>query len=319
MGMSSLTISPFTDFRSTSTAVLEYLQDQLGFALWMVTRVAGDDWIVLTSKDQGYGVEDGAVFRWTDSFCSRMVQGDGPRIAPESCAVPAYAAAPIGRAVPIGAYIGLPLSRNDGTLFGTLCAIDPDAKSECILNELPHLEMIARMLSTVLEAELQRDLERQRAERAEAEAMTDSLTGLFNRRGWDRLMEAEESRCKRYGHEAAVLSIDLDLLKQTNDTWGHEAGDRLLRRLARVLSEETRAADVAARVGGDEFGVITHSKTVTEVAEFAARLERRCSAAGVGASIGFARREPPRTLFDAWNAADQQMYSRKKERKAIEA
>lgn len=76
----------------------------------MVTRTEGEDWIVLPAEDRGYDVKEGDVFRWTDSFCSQMVEGRGPCIAPQSDLIPAYANAPIGQQVSIAAYVGLPLT-----------------------------------------------------------------------------------------------------------------------------------------------------------------------------------------------------------------
>src|SRR5262245_11920788 len=105
----------FPDFAAAAQGVLRLLHNRLGFDLWRVSRTEGEDWIVLRAEDHGYGVEDGTVFRWADSFCARMVEGQGPRIAPRSESVPAYAAAPIGRQVKIGAYVGVPLSRADGS------------------------------------------------------------------------------------------------------------------------------------------------------------------------------------------------------------
>lgn len=114
-------LTAYEDFESAASGVLTVLQQSLGFGLWMVTRTEGDAWIVLATADTAYGVAPGDVFRWSDSFCSRMVRGEGPRIAPDSRAVPVYAEAPIGQQVPIGAYVGMPMHLSDGSLFGTLC------------------------------------------------------------------------------------------------------------------------------------------------------------------------------------------------------
>lgn len=92
--------SSFHDFESAGRAVLAFLHHRLGFGLWMVTRTEGEDWIVLQTEGQAYDVNPGQVFCWTDSFCFRMVKGDGPRIAPDSDVIPAYAAAPIGQQGP---------------------------------------------------------------------------------------------------------------------------------------------------------------------------------------------------------------------------
>ena len=77
-------ISGFSNFQEAVQAVLESLHERLGFQLWMFTRVEGEDWIVLEAADYGYGVSSGNVFQWSDSFCSRMVRGEGPRVTPNS-------------------------------------------------------------------------------------------------------------------------------------------------------------------------------------------------------------------------------------------
>lgn len=158
-----LSLAPYADFKTASSQVLEYLHTQLGFRLWMITRTEEDDWIVLNASDHGYNVQSGDVFRWTDSFCSRMVAGLGPRIAPRSNEIPAYAEAPIGRKVPIGAYVGVPLTRHDGGLFGTLCAIDPMPMPDDVGDQLPLVEIMARLLMTILETELKAQQEARRA------------------------------------------------------------------------------------------------------------------------------------------------------------
>ena len=75
-------ISSFPNFETAVQTVLEFLHQRIGFQLWMFTRVEEQDWIVLKACDQGYGVNSGDVFKWSDSFCSRMVKGLGPNIAP---------------------------------------------------------------------------------------------------------------------------------------------------------------------------------------------------------------------------------------------
>ena len=307
--------APKQIFLPTAREVLGYLQTKFGFGLWMVTRTSCDDWVVLAAEDKCYSVKEGDVFKWTDSFCSRMVQGKGPRIAPRSDDVPAYLEAPIGRQVPIGAYVGVPLHRKDGALFGTLCAIDPEPQPDELTAELPQIELLARLLQTILETELQAQEEHRRAERAEALAMTDSLTGLFNRRGWDKLMAAEEMRCKRYLNPAAVISIDLDDLKRTNDVEGHSSGDRLLIHTAQAIKESIRKTDVAARIGGDEFLILAVECSEHGIKELSDRLNNAFVACGVSASFGYGFRSPHSNLTVASEVADKAMYEMKRQRK----
>jgi GAF domain-containing protein len=246
-----------TDFQSASRSVLAFLRKRFGFGLWMVTRAEGDDWIVLQSEDSGgYGVGPGTVYRWEDTLCARMVAGDGPRIAPDANAVPAYASAPIRDRMPTGAYIGMPLLDADGKLFGTLCAVDREPQPESLKNDEELIEMLARLLALVLQQDLKVTAESRRIERLEAAAHLDALTQLYNRRAWELFIEREEERCIRYGHPAYVLSIDLDDLGSVNQRDGEPAGDRLLQRTSDALRGAARESDVVARLGGDEFGII---------------------------------------------------------------
>ena len=302
----------FTNFEAAAHAALAFLHRRLGLRLWMVTRVQGDDWIVLQAEDHGYDVKDGAVFRWTDSFCSRMVRGEGPRIAPRSDAIPAYASAPIGRQVKIGAYIGIPLLGVDGDLFGTLCAIDPEAQPETLVQERELVEVIGNLLGSLLRTEMQFAEQIRLAERVRAESLTDPLTGLYNRRGWNELIAREEERCRRHGNAAGVVVLDLDELKIVNDSLGHAAGDELIRRTSALLKRVLRSQDVAARTGGDEFSVLAIECVPTAAEALLRRLRAALDGEGISASIGLAMRHPGRGLQAAWDEADGAMYAEKK-------
>jgi diguanylate cyclase (GGDEF)-like protein len=93
--------------------------------------------------------------------------------------------------------------------------------------------------------------------RLEEQAMTDMLTGLYNRRHLEERLRQEVAKARRYGQPLSVLMIDLDDLKRFNDTYGHPQGDKVLQELtAVVLAETRRDVDVVARFGGDEFVVV---------------------------------------------------------------
>ncbi len=241
-----LPLGPLPDFERASRAVLAYLQDVLGLGLWMVTRVNGDDWVVLSTSDRhGYGIEAGTVVPWHDTFCSRMVRGDGPSIAPVVEDVPAYRDAPARRLLEVGAYLGVPLRTGEGEFFGTLCALDPCPQTPALVEAGRLIELLADQPSAILAPSRVEDAERA-AERARFDAALDPLTGLCNRRGWDVLVEAEESRARRHGNAVSVIWIDVDGLKEANDLLGHDAGDDLLRRCGIALA----ASRAAPRRGG---------------------------------------------------------------------
>ena len=147
----SLGDGPFTEFDSAASEMLDFLHNRLGFSLWLVTRVEDTRWVIERARDEGYGVKAGDSFSFADTYCSRMLDGQGPQFAPEANSVPCYAEAAIGKELPIAAYIGVPLRRADGSLFGTLCAIDPSPQPPSVGHDLPMVELGGRILSSLLE------------------------------------------------------------------------------------------------------------------------------------------------------------------------
>jgi diguanylate cyclase len=301
------------DFARASRATLRLLRDQLGHDLWMVTRVEGDDLAVVDCLDHGYGIRRGDVLPWSSTLDWRMVHALGPRVAPSVADVPAYAASAVLHGMPIGSYVGVPLMR-DGELFGTLTGVHPAAMPESVAALLPSVETLAELLSTVIGLELTSWQEARRAERAEAEAHVDPLTQLGNRLSWTKVLVEEEARCRRYGRCACVISVDLDGLKKANDTYGHDAGDRLLRTAALVLRKVTRMCDQVARVGGDEFAVLAVESSELEGRALLDRIAGAFGRAGVEASLGMAVREGQATLDETWRVADLAMYRHKRRR-----
>lgn len=305
--------APYRDVAQAATAVMEDLRRAVGFRSWAMTRVTGQTYVVAATAP-GFPAEPGEQFGWAGTLCRRVLEGSAPRVVPDVGAVPAYRDLPLVRRWRIGAYLSSPLTVDGATLYGTLCAVDPDPQPARVTASAGLVDRQARLLATLLAAELRVDETRRRVERAEAEALTDPLTGLVNRRGWELLLGREEQRCRRYGATASVLMIDLDGLKAVNDSRGHAAGDALLRRAADVLRATVRSADIVARLGGDEFAVLAVETDLP-----AARLERDrlrdlLRSAGVPASVGAAVRDPRGGLAAAVAAADTQMYRAKSAR-----
>jgi diguanylate cyclase (GGDEF)-like protein len=108
-----------------------------------------------------------------------------------------------------------------------------------------------------------------------SDARTDALTGLLNRRGLFAALEAELARARRHGRELAVAYLDVEGLKRVNDRHGHQAGDRLLAGVARVIERESRAEDVCARLGGDEWAVVLVEPDAEGPGAFEARVAQR--------------------------------------------
>jgi diguanylate cyclase (GGDEF)-like protein/PAS domain S-box-containing protein len=109
----------------------------------------------------------------------------------------------------------------------------------------------------------------------------DPLTGLHNRRLLERELAMQVARCRRYGEQAALLVLDLDDFKQVNDTYGHRAGDELLKAVAVELQHRLRGTDMVARLGGDEFAVLLPGTDAAAGRKVAVNLQEAVAASRV--------------------------------------
>ncbi|HKE44781.1 MAG TPA: DUF484 family protein [Steroidobacteraceae bacterium] len=201
----------------------------------------------------------------------------------------------------------IPLTRQD-RLTGTLNFGSTDDKRFTRhhgTDFLAHLGVIAAVCieNTINRARLLRS------------GMTDFLTGWHNRRYLHTRIKEELARAQRHGSSVACLMIDVDHFKQTNDLYGHLAGDQVLRELAQRIDGQIRGSDTAARFGGDEFAILLPDTGVTEAARLAERIRQIvCSAPvdlgdsrslALSLSIGAAAIAPQREERDLKAMADR--------------
>ena len=150
-------------------------------------------------------------------------------------------------------------------------------------------------------------------------AITDSLTGCYNRLFFDQIERRELQRHLRYGSPLTVMFVDVNKFKKLNDTLGHETGDAVLREIGAILRRQVRSSDYVIRWGGDEFMLLltcTFEQAQHKAAEFKAAFHSAPVSAnlpgGVGLSIGAAEVEPDTiTLGEAIRLADERMYEDK--------
>jgi diguanylate cyclase len=149
---------------------------------------------------------------------------------------------------------------------------------------------------------------------------TDSLTGLLNHGAWKDQLEIEFQRCQRQQQGGAIALIDIDHFKTINDTYGHVAGDIVLRQLSKMLKQNLRVTDVAGRYGGDEFCVLLPDLPLDSAAAAMDALRDRFATLGyeqspalkVSLSIGLAAFNPAHADATLWlNDADQALYEAK--------
>ena len=183
---------------------------------------------------------------------------------------------------------------------------------------------IARSEQTIRQLKAELAQVRSRIAELQASADTDFLLGIFNRRGFERELGRAIAYIKRYHTTGAVIMLDLDRLKPINDTFGHAAGDEVLKAVAATLAKIVRASDVVGRLGGDEFAVLLWNLSETDARAKAQALEQAIEALSfsfdgrtvtAGASAGLAILGPQTDARRALEEADSAMYVRKAQRR----
>jgi diguanylate cyclase (GGDEF)-like protein/putative nucleotidyltransferase with HDIG domain len=211
----------------------------------------------------------------------------------------------------------LPLFKDD-VLLGALSVYSTDLE-QYTDDHMRLLETVTRLASDALANAMQH------AE-AESNALTDPLTGLPNARYLSLRFEEEAARARRTDRAFQVVMLDLDEFKTVNDTYGHKAGDRMLREVANLISGQLREYDFLARYGGDEFVALVQEVVGAQVEELCARIETAVSKfslslgrnrfARVGISIGTATFGVDGETLDHLVAhADNEMYRMKSSHK----
>lgn len=154
----------------------------------------------------------------------------------------------------------------------------------------------------------------------ESLTITDELTGLLNRRGFADVMQRNLLSAARYDEAGILAYIDLDNFKGTNDNFGHQVGDRVLRAVGRYLLQNVRATDYAARLGGDEFAILFVRAQQAPARERARQLVRGLNKlsiksddgkVSIRASLGLAYYDGEITADELLDRADRAMYADK--------
>jgi diguanylate cyclase (GGDEF)-like protein len=156
-------------------------------------------------------------------------------------------------------------------------------------------------------------------------ATTDSLTGLYNTRFFNEVLNREVARAERYGSPMSLLMIDVDGFKFVNDTYGHVVGNKVLSQIGKAVQRSVRNTDFVFRCGGDEFGVVLPGTTVDGAMYTAEKILQKVDQGAILATLGYAgavtvsigvaefrRSSPPETLLAE---ADQALYIAKREAK----
>ena len=307
--------------------MLELVTDLESTYLTRVDIDAGEQQILFSKNSKALNIPEGLVVPWNDTLCKRaleegrMCTEDVPSIWSDSQAA---------QALGIVTYVSSPVTLDDGSLYGTLCAASSDRKP---LSETG--EQVLRMFAELIAQNIWKDkllisLNDTKI-LLESYSFSDALTGLYSRRGvmqeLNRLFDNA-----RDSHQSVLLAfIDLDGFKQINDQYGHEIGDQFLIQVGQRLKHGAPQGDVIGRLGGDEFVVAR----LTSSPEAAARQTMKeqlsqlligkfelgpCVIDYGGASVGVVLADPKGSDPDqALREADAEMYQEKKKRHGSEA
>ncbi len=300
-------------FSAAARAVVDYLNQNTPLSDWSVSRIAGGEQVHVHVHHEQF-LEVGTRVPWDETFCRQMTT-TGKHVVTDSAQHPELACLPAS--ADVRAYVGFPITDDDGALFGTLCGVDsrPLAGADDVDAEL--VRLLSTLLSSHLATARSADRERRAAQITAALADVDALTGLMNRRGWDTVVADAQQRIDAFGDLVAVAVVDLDGLKSVNDTQGHTAGDALLRRAAEALAAAESEGDRVARLGGDEFTILTNNVGVADLPAHFGRFDAQLAERGVAASIGHAFTGPGElSVAEAFRRADAAMYEAKRARRA---
>ncbi|ART59176.1 GGDEF domain-containing protein [Acidovorax carolinensis] len=263
------------------------------------------------------------------TFCHYPLVSGQALILEDVTQLPVFRDVPTVNSLGIRAYAGIPLRTESGEVLGSFCAVDFKPKQWTeqdveIISELAHSAMreirlrMALQDASALNQQLQAQIQKVDAlNRALSEmATTDALTGVANRRAFDHSLQLELAIVERRGTPLSLLMLDVDHFKRINDTYGHEAGDKVLVAIAQLLGGCARVIDVVARVGGEEFAVIlpnTDAGGAHEVAERMRSAVARSNWLGqpTTVSIGAATLHDKEDAASLYARADAALYAAK--------
>lgn len=204
---------------------------------------------------------------------------------------------------------------NDDIVLTVKAALRAYWQERDLIHHNEELRRINAELEDIVAARTEELVEKNRI--LEVLSVTDKLTGLYNRRKLDALLDEELVRAQRYQGEVSIIMLDIDHFKRVNDTYGHGVGDEVLIAMSKLLREQTREVDALGRLGGEEFLVVCPHSSAAGSLSIAAKLREAIAEhhfSGVGqvtSSFGIAICRPGDTAATLLARADAALYRAK--------
>jgi diguanylate cyclase (GGDEF)-like protein len=224
----------------------------------------------------------------------------------------------------IRGFAGMPLTFEHTEGAGTLCLLDTrplslDPSDLDLLATFAHDlgRVVERRMETPQRGPTRGDLTPEEFQALERLAVTDPLTGLANRRGGEQNISSELSRAKRQRTPLSCILIDIDRFKEVNDTYGHQAGDHVLREISGLLRRTVRAYDILVRWGGEEFLIVLPAVDLDQARRLAERVRHAVELLetnGIGPvtiSAGAATLDADYDFDEMLSQADRRLYQAK--------
>ena len=217
--------------------------------------------------------------------------------------------------VPIGrdpiSWLGIPIIADD-EVIAVLC-IDGDKPNQFTNEDIVFAQALSDMVSAIVGR-------LKYMEKLNKNAVTDSLTGLYNKREFQERIDKEVNRAWRYGRKLSIVIFDIDRFKHWNDTYGHLAGDDLLRDVGAIIRSSIRNSDIAFRFGGDEFVILFPETDAKEAFQIVRKLSDKIShfrfnsGEGVTISAGIAEYKSGDSPGSLLERADEMLYRAKNDK-----
>jgi diguanylate cyclase (GGDEF)-like protein len=302
--------------RDLNQVIVDTVAEATDARLAGLSRYQSEDGMLAIAATHGYPPESVGHVRIApgSGIIGGVFASKRPLLVRDTSRVPGLT--PRSRRYRTGSFMAVPIVAN-GEALGVVTLAD--RKDGRPFNR-SHLAAV-RVISTLSSLALVREQLTRKSDELARAAAVDSLTGMFNQRYLQTRLSAELERSRRIGALPALMMIDVDLFKQINDSFGHQAGDTVLRKVAEIVRRSIRVSDVATRYGGDEFCVLVTDNSVSApltAERIRQRIESfRWESLGLGpllpvtVSVGVGMAQPGETPEGLIGRADQNLYDAK--------
>ena len=303
-------------------ACLQSISQLESVYLTKIDLASGEQKVIFSCNEGTIHIQEGITLDWNDSVCRRAMETEQSYMEDVS---EVWKDSAVVRSLGLRAYISAPIKLSQGHLFGTLCAASTTPQKIS-----PQVQTLVQLFAGLIGHQVERELLlkelQQRNQDLATFALSDALTHLPNRHALMQELPRMWARATREKRHVLMAFIDLDGFKPINDQYGHKTGDLLLQKIASQIKHALRENDFAARVGGDEFVMVSTGPLLTQtdvLDNLQKELEERLTRASQvaistefgelqypGASVGVVSVHPDHTSpDDALVMADQAMYT----------